>query len=30
MKRDKTQLPPLFASADDWQNNACIQKSSGP
>jgi hypothetical protein len=29
MKKDKTQLPPLFVSADDWQNNACIPQFGG-
>lgn len=29
MKGGETQLPPLFASADDWQNNACISQFVG-
>ena len=29
MKNNKTRHPPVFASADDWQNNACISQYSG-
>jgi hypothetical protein len=29
MKNEKTRCPPVFASADDWQNNACIPQFGG-